>query len=99
MLLTSAPVCPGCLAPLRPPLVRCSLCSLPVCSPVCAASPSHKPECKLLSENRVKVPVSIVLANQNQKPSILFLTDQRPSSLLLTLSNLQLNNLIKESLP
>lgn len=53
--LVSSPVCPGCLAPVRAPLLPCSRCSLPVCSPACEQSPAHKPECDLLAENRVKV--------------------------------------------
>ena len=53
--LLSSPVCPSCLAPVRPPLLPCPRCSLPVCSPACAESPQHSQECRLLAENRVKV--------------------------------------------
>ena len=53
--LVSSAVCPGCLAPVRPPLLPCSRCSLPVCSPACQTSPAHRPECDLLSQNRVKI--------------------------------------------
>lgn len=52
-MVTSA-VCPSCLAPLKPPLLPCTKCSLPVCSPMCQENPAHKQECKLLADNRVK---------------------------------------------
>jgi len=55
--LVSNPVCPTCLAPLHPPLLPCTKCGLPVCSPSCQESPAHREECKLLSSNRVKVEV------------------------------------------
>ena len=35
--LLTPPVCPSCLAPVKPPLLPCSRCSLPVCSPACQA--------------------------------------------------------------
>ena len=50
--LLTAPVCPGCLAPARAPLLPCSECALPVCSPACAQSREHRLECKLLKENK-----------------------------------------------
>jgi len=56
--LMTSPVCPTCLAPVRPPMLPCSTCSLPVCSPVCQQSPVHKLECRLLSENKVKVNIT-----------------------------------------
>jgi len=55
--LVSSPVCPSCLAPLHPPLLPCTKCGLPVCSPSCQENPVHREECKLLSSNRVKVEV------------------------------------------
>ena len=51
--LMTTPVCPTCLAPTRVPILPCSRCSLPVCSPVCEQSPVHQHECRLLSENKV----------------------------------------------
>ena len=39
--LVTSPVCPSCLAPVKPPLLPCSRCSLPVCSPACQESPAH----------------------------------------------------------
>ena len=56
--LLTAPVCPGCLAPARAPLLPCSECALPVCSPACAQSREHRLECKLLKENKVKVNIT-----------------------------------------
>jgi len=56
--LVSPPVCPGCLAPLRPPLLPCTRCGLPVCCPGCQESPAHRDECRLLAANRVKVEVT-----------------------------------------
>ena len=56
--VTHSPVCPTCLAPVKPPVLPCSRCSLPVCSPACEQSPSHKLECRLLSENKVKINIT-----------------------------------------
>jgi len=56
-MITSS-VCPSCLAPIRTPMFPCTKCSLPVCNPVCQENKAHQQECKLLTDNRVKVNIT-----------------------------------------
>ena len=56
--MITSPVCPSCLAPTRTPMFPCTKCSLPVCNPMCQENKAHQQECKLLTDNRVKVNIS-----------------------------------------
>ena len=58
-LPNSTPVCPGCLTRLKPDkCVPCPKCTLPVCKTThCAQSIKHRPECELLSRNKVTIKV------------------------------------------
>ena len=56
--LVTTPVCPSCLAPLHSPFYPCTKCNLPVCSPSCQEHKNHIQECRLLSENRVKINIT-----------------------------------------
>lgn len=67
----SFPTCPVCLKRLRvDSFTKCNSCSIPMCgSEVCANSPAHQIECRVLTENKINL---TSLVNNFSQPHFIY---------------------------